>query len=297
MSDKSQWEQLSLKEKQDLKDKRAQLTQDKGTQTGGTSSGGVSKGTQTETETVQIPDASLPTWPFGSHDGDPPDNPLIIDANAPTSRYLSFLSYRKWSQRLAAGLLGAGLQSGEAVVFASANSVAYPVVLLGVLMAGGVFSGCSPALDCKKLVKQVGEVKPRFMLVAAEGFDSVIQAVTSISFDSRDVFLFDDDSLFTQPSDKEMELPGGARHWLELFKVTHSSFHWAPFAKGEQLAAINYTSGSTVDPKGVMVTHRNFIANAAQCIKQQTHDPQGPENGGTIMWVMWPPVYQVTGQI
>ncbi|KAL9087586.1 MAG: hypothetical protein Q9159_003536 [Coniocarpon cinnabarinum] len=271
MSDKSQWEQLSLKEKQDLKDKRAQQTQDKGTQTGGTSSGGVSKGTQTET---------------GGSSG---------SLTAGHKHTLEHIIHPR--TKLAAGLLGAGLQSGEAVVFASANSVAYPVVLLGVLMAGGVFSGCSPALDCKKLVKQVGEVKPRFMLVAAEGFDSVIQAVTSISFDSRDVFLFDDDSLFTQPSDKEMELPGGARHWLELFKVTHSSFHWAPFAKGEQLAAINYTSGSTVDPKGVMVTHRNFIANAAQCIKQQTHDPQGPENGGTVMWVMWPPVYQVTGQI
>src|SRR5215469_6015579 len=35
-------------------------------------------------------------------------------------------------------------------------------------------------------------------------------------------------------------------------------------AEPEQIALLQYTSGSTGDPKGVMITHANFMANAAE---------------------------------
>ena len=247
-------------------------------------------------ETATIPDVSLPTWLFGSHFSDLPDSPLIIDPDAPGTRFLSLLSYRQWSQRLAAGLRNAGLQTGDKVLFASANHVAYPVVLMGVLMAGGVISGCSPTLEYEQFARQAQELMPTFIFATEAAYKSACRAATSISLEPDRVYLFNGSALFTEVSNNDGREATSSQCWSKLLKTTNQPFDWSPFTNADQLAAINYTSGSTGDLKGVMVTHRNFIANSSQYIKQQTQDPHGPENGGTITWVMWPPMYHVTGQ-
>ena len=59
-------------------------------------------------------------------------------------------------------------------------------------------------------------------------------------------------------------LEGGGEGWLEyqqLLETASGSF--VPPARGERdLLTINYTSGTTARPKGVMITHRNAYMNA-----------------------------------
>ena len=53
-------------------------------------------------------------------------------------------------------------------------------------------------------------------------------------------------------------------NWLfvEQLKIQSGSYKWRPISN-EQLAVLQYTSGSTNDPKGAMITHANILGNMA----------------------------------
>ena len=246
--------------------------------------------------TVEVPQVSVPTWVFGSPDQQLPDNPVIIDPEAPDTRFLSLASYRRWAQRFAAGLRDAGLQVGDTVLLASGNTTAYCVVYMGTLMAGGVISGCSSTLEYDKFARQATELQPAFIFAEANGYASAKQVATEIRLDLEHVFLFDDSCLFVDPPLSTLTIKEGQCHWAELLKTADTPFDWSPFAKSDQLAAITYTSGSTGVPKGTMASHFNLVANAVQYTRVQDVDPKCRANGFPATWVMWLPMWAIVGQ-
>ena len=65
--------------------------------------------------------------------------PLVAIRDAPDPQpVLAFI------RRFAAGLRKAGLQPGDRVLLFSGNSLFCPIVLLGIVMAGGIFTGANP---------------------------------------------------------------------------------------------------------------------------------------------------------
>ena len=65
---------------------------------------------------------------------------------------------------------------------------------------------------------------------------------------------------------RDEKAPTGARSFRELLSPpSHLPFRQGPVGK-ETLATLLYTSGTTGQPKGVELTHHNFIANAESCL-------------------------------
>ena len=224
-------------------------------------------------EVIEIPNVSVPTWLFESIDGPLPEQPVILDPEAPGTRSLSLRSYRHWSQRFAAGLRDIGFETGEALLFLAGNSIGWPVVMMGTLMTGGIFSGQSPLLDVGKLVHQASELEAKVIIVASGGYEQATEIARRISLSHDRVYLFDDRCIFEPSAAENSTHSSNQRHWSELLAQPANPFDWTLFTNPEQLAAVNYTSGSTGVSKGVMVSHYNLVANAAQYIQQQTHDP------------------------
>ncbi len=78
--------------------------------------------------------------------------------------------------------------------------------------------------------------------------------------------------------------------WLATDKVAGGlAQEWRdPGATGNSLALLQYTSGSTAEPKGVMISHGNLLHNSAYISRLYAFNPKG----GTVTWL---PAYHDMG--
>lgn len=85
--------------------------------------------------------------------------------------------------------------------------------------------------------------------------------------------------------------------WLAVEELLDAEPLAAPYsASPEDLAFLQYTSGSTAEPKGVMVSHGNLLANL-EAIRVAFGMSQGPIEDEHRMGVFWLPAYHDMGLI
>ena len=153
---------------------------------------------------------------------------------------------------VAAFLLGAGAERGECVGIVADNSFFWVAAYLGAMRAGCVAVPVSPGLtpaDCGAVVEQTGMriafVETRMAASCARWLSRpahvILDAPGPAPFDGASICTVGE--LVAQPGDALAR--GG----------------------GDDLAALLFSSGSTGKPRGVMLSHRNFIANTASIVE------------------------------
>ncbi|KIW03622.1 uncharacterized protein PV09_05374 [Verruconis gallopava] len=216
--------------------------------------------------TTPLPDVVLPTYLFGSPTQPLSDKPLLIEAKTPDTHYLTQSSLRLYCQRLAAGLRANGLQKGDRVLLFSGNTLFFPVVIIGTIMAGGIFTGANPTYTPRELAYQLTDSGARFLITSEASLDTASEGAKLAGLPVDRIFNFDDGYATFENRGKDQ---GGFRHWSRLLasEAEGQKFHWDelnPQLIKDTVVALNYSSGTTGVPKGVMITHRNYIANAEQ---------------------------------
>ncbi|KAI9050328.1 hypothetical protein LZ554_005495 [Drepanopeziza brunnea f. sp. 'monogermtubi'] len=247
---------------------------------------------------IPIPNTSLPTFLFTSPTHPLPKTPLFLDADAPTTKSLSYDSFRLWSQRFAAGLVAAGLQPGDRVLLFSGNNIFFPVAFMGILMAGGVFTGANPGFVARELAYQLKNSDARYLLCADAALELGLEAAQSIGMGKERVFTFDD-ALSDGKGQGQGQGRLGIRNWSVLMESESVGrrFRWVePRDAREELCCLNYSSGTTGVPKGVMITHYNYVANAVQFNYMPSLHPQYEEKSKNANWLCFIPMYHAMGQ-
>ena len=247
--------------------------------------------------TITIPDVSIPSLVFTSPTH-PISNekPALLDAEDP-SHYLTLHTYRLWSQRLAAGLLRNGLPKGGRVLLFSGNNLAFPVVFMGVVMAGGIFTGANPGYVARELAHQLKDSEATYLLCSSASLHTGIDAASQINFPKSRIFVFDDTPITGKPGGSQQECP----HWSTLLASVEegSQYHWSPCSTPEESAqtiALNYSSGTTGVPKGVEITHKNYVANTLQTQQNSNLTPFRVEERPTDNWLCFLPMYHAMAQ-
>lgn len=223
---------------------------------------------------LTIPNTSIPSFMFGDPGSKINESEkLIIDAKRPETHFLTLYSYREWSKRFAAGLIGAGVQEGDRVMLFSGNGIFNPIVVMGTLMAGAIYNSANPAYTPRELRHQLQDSQPRIVLAADNCIERALEAADEIGYDKKNIFLF-----------TELPIQLNARlsrtdpqHWSSLVADVDIGrrFAWQKFhsrAHADQTAVLIYSSGTTGLPKGVELSHRNIIANMLQLEKIQLPD-------------------------
>ncbi len=146
-----------------------------------------------------------------------------------------------------------GLQPGDRVGVLLKNSVEYIAAYYGVLAAGGVVVGLNTMAKSRNLANWLQHSGARWLFAETQHPES-IDAVVSLGDAVQRVLV----------GEGEAEIPHHT--WQELLQDTVAEPDLFRLGK-EQPAAIVYTSGTTGQPKGVMLSHGNLSSNV--CSIQQ----------------------------
>lgn len=188
------------------------------------------------------------------------------------------MTYATWQAQgiaFAAWLQAQGVRKGDRVALMMPNCLQYPICLLGTILAGAVVVNVNPLYtshELKHLLKDSGAET----VVIFENFAHTLEKVVAGSTVKRVVIAAVGDLLGTfkgaamnfilrrvQKQVPAYNLPGALRFNQTLKQgrgLTHTP---VPLAR-EELAFLQYTGGTTGDAKGVMLSHRNIIANLLQ---------------------------------
>jgi acyl-CoA synthetase (AMP-forming)/AMP-acid ligase II len=187
---------------------------------------------------VTVPDVTLPAFVL-EHAEERGDRPALIDG--PTGRTLSHAEVARAARSLAASLAARGFGPGDVLALCAPNAPEYAVAFHAAAALGGVVTTINPAYTAEEIGFQLRDAGAR-LVVAGSGFaDRAVEAGAA----EEDVLVLGDpsfDDLLADPSPPP--LPDAA-------------------APGD-LVALPYSSGTTGLPKGVMLTHRNVVANLCQ---------------------------------
>ena len=162
-------------------------------------------------------------------------------------------SYRKHTYReliravasVARALSQQGIGKGDRVALLSENQPEWVFSYLAVTSLGAVIVPLDAQLTEKEVTVLLSDSGAKAVCVSAATRQKLPKngAVTIISFDAGDGVLFS-----------------------EMMKA-HPEAPLPPAPSDRDLAAILYTSGTTGDPKGVMLSHGNLVANCTSAIK------------------------------
>ncbi|KAL2869275.1 acyl--CoA ligase [Aspergillus lucknowensis] len=246
---------------------------------------------------IDVPDTHLASLLFKS-----PIHPLsqthrcFSEAARPDSHYFTTHDFRLWCQRFAAGLRRSGLQKGDRVLLFSGNDIFFPVVFLGLIMAGGIFTGANPTYVARELAFQLQNSGAIYLLCAEDSLDTGIEAAKLAGLSQDKVFVFNN-AIF----DGKGEAKKGCRYWGELVTSVEegTGFAWEELStpeKANTTLALNYSSGTTGRPKGVEISHKNYVANMLQYNYLFYLNPDWKEKSERARWLCFLPMYHAMAQ-
>jgi len=176
-----------------------------------------------------------------------PNHPAIVHG---TTR-LPYALFRDRAVRLAHALHRAGVRRGEAVAALLPNVPAMLEAHFGVPMARGVLCGINTRLDAGTVAYILDHSEAKVLLVEREFIPLARAALAQAAVRPAILEVGDD----TTPHMHRSETLGG-RDYEETLAAADPSFPWLWPEDEWDAIALNYTSGTTGRPKGVLYHHR-----------------------------------------
>jgi long-chain acyl-CoA synthetase len=164
--------------------------------------------------------------------------------------------------RFGAGLLAIGLQKGDRVGLISEGRNAWIISELGILYAGGINVPLSVKLDAGNELKFRLAHSGCKMIIVSKGHASKVEEIRNELPDLEKVIYLDEKE---NPGANDITYNQVLALGDEYLKSNREDFEAIyKNVMPDDVANISYTSGTTADPKGIMLTQLNYAANVVQ---------------------------------
>lgn len=210
---------------------------------------------------VEIPDVPIHEYVLetASQYG---DRAAVIDG--PSGRTYTYEQLPGLIRSIAGGLAARGFGKGDVLALVAPNLPEYALIFHAVSMVGGIVTTVNPTYGAEEFAFQFGDAKAKLAVTIQLFLDNVNKAAEQTGVE--EVFVLgggdggtDFMSLFGEPFTDEVDID-----------------------PANDVAVLPYSSGTTGLPKGVMLTHRNLVANLAQILPISDMEP-GTESGVAVL--------------
>ena len=219
-----------------------------------------------------LPNVDIPRVPITEHVLQQaqrvPDRPAFIDG--PTGRTYTYAQFAGAVRAFAGGLQQRGLGPGSTIALMSPNIPEFAIVFHGAAVAGVAVSTINPTYTAEEVNFQLRDSGSTLLITIAMFAETAAAAAADSPV--TEIFVIGD-------------APEGITSFTDLMGAPIEQVDVDP---DEQIVVLPYSSGTTGFPKGVMLTHRNLVANLVQC-----EDALEVEDGEVVLAVL--PFFHIYG--
>ncbi len=198
---------------------------------------------------VEIPATSLFDFLLGTVATDPALAAKTALVDGTSGAGITYAELATQIEALAGALAAAGFGKGDVAAVLCPNVPAFVTVFHGILRAGATATTINSLYTAHEIVSQLTDSKASWLFTISAFLPQADEAAESVGIPRERVVVLD-----------------GADGRVSLRDLLTQG-HPAPevsIESGTDLAVLPYSSGTTGRAKGVMLTHRNLIANVAQ---------------------------------
>ena len=194
---------------------------------------------------VEIPEVSLFDYLF-SDLGDRAEAPALVDGGSGAS--LTYTELHGMVVKIAAALAERGIGAGDVVGVFAPNTPYYAAVFHGILRANAIVTSANSLYTATELAHQLSDSGAKMVFTISAFLDRAGAAATEVGLPSESIVVLD--------------AAEGVTSLRELLGT--SAEPPAQTVGSGDTAVLPYSSGTTGLAKGVILTHRNLVANLAQ---------------------------------
>ena len=194
-----------------------------------------------------------------------PDNPFLWEKTRDAFEPTTYKEVQQQVYAAGAGLIALGVKKGDNMALLSEGRNAWIIGELAMFYAGAINVPLSIKLEeANDLLFRLVHADVKYILISGNQLKKIRAIMDKLPLIEKVIVI---DEL---PEYKEKEISWSevlrmgkeylASHSLEDFLAVGQSL------QNNDYATITYTSGTTADPKGVILTHRNYTANVEQAL-------------------------------
>ena len=189
-----------------------------------------------------------------------PDNPYLWEKKNGKFAATSYMEVKREVLNFAGALCQLGMDRGDRIALLSEGCNAWVYSELGMLYAGGVNVPLSIKLTDNEIVFRVEHSQARFLIVSANFLSRVRGIEGRIGGVEKIIVIHSDINEGKYVSFELLQREG------EIWRGEHKELlnDRIRAVTEDDLVNISYTSGTTAEPKGIMLSHRNYVTNVLQ---------------------------------
>ena len=183
----------------------------------------------------------------------------------PNDKYegTTYSEAKKQIYEFAAGLITLGINKGDRISLVSEGRNNWVIGELGVLYTGAINVPLSVKLNPQEVKFRINHSESRMIMISSGQASKLKEAITDCPSLEK-IIHFDTQEEYAPNEIHFNEVRKLGREWLEIHENSLKFEKLYRSITPADIANICYTSGTTADPKGIMLSHGNYVTNVYQ---------------------------------